>query len=63
MGRRALADDVYVGQEWCHRKSGQLVTIKNVYRKDGVVLVYDVGTMRIRDLKQFYYPRTIYIAP
>lgn len=66
MGRKPISDGVFVGQEWCHNTRGVNVTVVNIYRKDGRVMVDNdvLGTrytVAIRDLKANFYPRTIYI--
>lgn len=69
MGKRAIADGVFIGQEWTPKNvksTSPNVKVKNVYRKEGTALVVDATTglvalASIRALKDRYYPTTILV--
>lgn len=60
--------DIVIGQVWCHKRYPQAVTIVNIYRKDGTVMVDNDDTggryiVPIRRLVDNFEPRDLWITP
>lgn len=67
--RKAFIDTVFIGQEWTHKPTGERCVVRQILRKDKMVLLVwvsgeDTGRQeykRVMLFQKYYEPKVMYV--